>query len=126
MSKSPRYHLEKKAKQGFRGYPVATVIFYGPTADHASKVAVAAFRSASKEPAALERYFTQDTDARFDPEITDKILAFLECHGIRTVAMTDTIFGCPHEEGIDYPDGSSCPKCPYWAGRDRGTLERIH
>jgi len=35
-------------------------------------------------------------------------------------------FGLPHEEGIDYPDGSSCPKCPYWAGRDRGTLERIH
>ena len=125
MSQSRRYHLEKRAKQGFRGYPVATVIFYGPTADRASKVAVAAFHSASKEPDALERYFTQDTDARFDPEISDKILAFLERHGIRSVVMTDSIFGCPHEEGTDYPEGSSCPKCPYWAGRDRGTLERI-
>jgi hypothetical protein len=35
--------------------------------------------------------------------------------------MTDKIIGCPHEEGIDYPDGEQCPVCPYWAGRDRWT-----
>ena len=25
--------LRRKVKQGFRGYPIATVAFYGPTAD---------------------------------------------------------------------------------------------
>lgn len=29
------------------------------------------------------------------------------------------------EEGIDYPDGGSCPPCPFWAGRDRFTHELI-
>jgi hypothetical protein len=49
MGKS-RYYLEKKAKRGFRGYPVATIAFYGPTADFASKVVVAIFRSDSVKP----------------------------------------------------------------------------
>src|SRR5712692_4405008 len=31
----------------------------------------------------------------------------------------DGIIGCPHEEGIDYPEGKSCPQCPYWARRAR-------
>ena len=29
MSRSSRYDLEKRAKQGFRGYPIATIAFYG-------------------------------------------------------------------------------------------------
>jgi hypothetical protein len=33
----------------------------------------------------------------------------------------DRIIGCPHEEGIDYPEGTSCPECLYWEGRDRWT-----
>ena len=32
--------------------------------------------------------------------------------------MADRIIGCPHEEGVDYPDGSKCPKCPFCAIRD--------
>jgi hypothetical protein len=44
---------------------------------------------------------------------------------VKTVVIADAIMGCPHEEGIDYPDGDSCPKCPYWAGRDRFARVRI-
>jgi len=32
--------LKKKARRGFRGYPVATVAFYGPDNTRATKVAV--------------------------------------------------------------------------------------
>jgi len=32
--------LAKRAKRGFRGYPVATIAFYGPSLERASKVAV--------------------------------------------------------------------------------------
>jgi hypothetical protein len=42
-------------------------------------------------------------------------------HGAKPVVMSDGIIGCPHEEGIDYPDGQVCPQCPYWAHRDRWT-----
>jgi len=126
MSKSSRYYLEKKAKQGFRGYPIATIAFYGPTADFASKVAVAVFRTEGGEPKALERFFSQGTDVRLDERIGEQVLAVIESHGAQSVAMTDGILGCPHEEGIDYSEGTSCPQCPFWAGRDRETLERIH
>jgi hypothetical protein len=38
MKRRSAIWLRKKAKRGFRGYPVATVAFYGPTADCATKV----------------------------------------------------------------------------------------
>jgi hypothetical protein len=45
--------------------------------------------------------------------------------GVRSVAMVDRIIGYPHEEGIDY-QGPTCPLCPFWAGRDRWSGERVH
>jgi hypothetical protein len=44
-------------------------------------------------------------------------------HGVLSVAMTDRIIGCPHQEGIDY-QGPWCPVCEFWKGRDRFTGER--
>jgi hypothetical protein len=35
------------------------------------------------------------------------------------------MLGCPHEEGVDYPMGRTCPRCPFWAGIDRFTHEPI-
>ncbi len=58
-------------------------------------------------------------------EVGEKVLALIKEHAAKSVVVSDRIIGCPHEEGIDYPDGKSCPKCPYWAGRDRFTQERI-
>jgi hypothetical protein len=48
-----------------------------------------------------------------------EIAALLRGHEVHSIAMVAGILGCPHEEGIDYPEGSTCPDCPYWAGRDR-------
>jgi hypothetical protein len=44
---------------------------------------------------------------------------------VLSVAMTDGIIGCPHQEGIDY-QGQWCPVCELWKGRDRFTGERVH
>lgn len=117
--------FSRKAKRGFRGYPVATVAFYGPTPDLATKVAVGIVRDENRDPDPLERWLSQNTDVRTDPTIGEQVLAFIKTHDAKSVVVTDGIIGCPHEEGIDYPDGKSCPQCPYWAGRDRWTLERI-
>ncbi len=119
LKESPLARLRKKTRRGFRGYPAATVAFYGPTADFASKVAVGIVAADGADPDPLERIFSQEADVRFDPKIGEQILALLAAHGVRSVAMMDRIIGCPHEEGIDYPDGAVCPQCPYWAGRDR-------
>src|SRR5437016_881501 len=101
--------LKKKARRGFQGYPVATVAFYGPNDQSASKVAVGILSREDAEPDALERWFAKEGDIRTDPEVAREILGFIQHHGAKSVAMTSTIIGCPHEEGIDYPDGTVCP-----------------
>ncbi len=116
--------LQKKAKKGFRGYPVGTVAFYGPDDQFASKVTVSVIMGEDESPAVLERWHSDGEDVRMSADIGERAQAFFERHGVRTVAMMDSIIGCPHEEGVDY-EGSTCPLCPYWAGRDRFTKEMV-
>ena len=118
--------LRKKARRGFRGHPVATVAFYGPDDQRATKVAVGIVTTEGAEPAALERWFSDETDVRTDSAIGHEILKFIEAHGVKSVVMADRIIGCPHEEGVDYPDGQVCPECPFWAHRDRWSGEVLH
>jgi hypothetical protein len=117
--------LGRKVKQGFRGYPIATIAFYGPTAETATKIAVGIFKEENHDADSLERWFSQESDIRLDTDIGEQIAAFIKAENVRSVVITDGIIGCPHEEGVDFPEGKSCPRCPYWAGRDRWTLERI-
>jgi len=113
--------LKKKARRGFRGYPIATIAFYGPDDKRASKVAVAILNAQGAEPTALERWFAEEGDVRADPAVGSDILRFVRDHGAKSVVMTDRIIGCPHEEGVDFPEGQSCPQCPFGAHRDRWT-----
>jgi hypothetical protein len=117
--------LRKKAQKGLRGYPVATVAFYGADNTLASKVAVGIVPGEGERPEQMKRWFSDDTDVRYDADIGAEIIAFIESAGARSVVLSDGIIGCPHEEGVDYPDGEHCPKCPFWANRDRWTGELI-
>ena len=67
----------------------------------------------------MEKWISEDADLRTDPTILGEIMDYLHRWNVHTVVMVDRIMGCPREEGIDYPDGESCPKCPFWANRDR-------
>ena len=122
-NKSP---LAKRAKRGFRGYPVGTVAFYGPTAERATKVAVGIVVREGAKVDIMKRWRSEEHDLRLDEEIGFEISAFLREHGVLSVTMFDRIIGCPHEEGIDYPEGEACPECPYWSGRDRFSGEAIN
>ena len=115
----PRKWLEKKAKRGARGYPVGTIAFYGPDNRRATKVAVSIILSAGAEPSELRRWFSENGDVRADENVVAEMVSFLQDHEVHSVAAVDGIIGCPHEEGIDYPEGQNCPDCPFWAGRDR-------
>jgi hypothetical protein len=117
--------LTKTANRGFRGYPVATIAFYGPDDRRASKVAVAIVPREGMAPTELERWRSDDHDVRDDVEIAAAISEFIGGHDANSVVMSDGIIGCPHEEGIDYPEGETCPACPFWAGRDRWSGESL-
>lgn len=118
--------LKSKARRGFRGYPIATVALYGPDDQLATKAAVGIVTHEDAEPDFLERWFSQTGDIRSDLAIERQIVDFIQSHNAKSVIMTSNILGCPHEEGVDYPDGGSCPQCPFWRNRDRFTGEMIH
>ncbi|HEY2106923.1 MAG TPA: hypothetical protein VGH29_14095 [Candidatus Binataceae bacterium] len=121
-----RKALEKKRRRGNRGYPLATVVFYGPDNQRASKVAVGIFYGEGQPEAAMKRWHSQEGDVRFDESIAEEILKFIQEHGAHSVVGTSGLLGCPHEEGIDYPNGEVCPACPYWANRDRFTGKIVY
>ena len=114
----PITQLRKKAKAGAQGFPRATLAYYGPDDKTATKAVVGIFlREGDK--GTIFRFFGEDKDVRFKIDIQESILARLKEHGVRSLVMVERIFGCPHEEGIDYPEGEACPQCPFWKDRDR-------
>jgi hypothetical protein len=117
--------LRKKARKGMRGWPVATIAFYGPDLDHATKVAVGIVPSENADVKEMRDWQVERGDVRTDPAIARHILEFIETHHALTVVMTGGIIGCPHQEGIDY-EGEWCPVCEFWHGRDRFTGQRVH
>lgn len=119
VSGSAFKRVAKKARHGFRGHPIGTVAFYGPTNELASKV-VLGLSSRPDDPAiVLGRWFSEGPDIRTDEVVGMAILDLLRFHAVRSVVMTRSIIGCPHEEGVDYPVGGFCPRCPFWKDRDR-------
>jgi len=117
--------INKKARKGHKGYPVATIAFYGPTNKVASKLVCSIIKYDGAEPEPMKKWFSKN-DIRKSEKTLKEVLVFIEEHNAKTVGMLDSIIGCPHEEGIDYPEGESCPKCKYWQGRDRFTNELVH
>ncbi len=108
--------LTKKSRKGFRGWPVATIAFYGPDLSRA----VGIVHTEGSEPTEMRSWQNDVADVRHDSAIGQEILAFIEEHEVKSVTMTGRIIGCPHQEGIDY-EGEWCPVCSFWKGRDRFT-----
>jgi hypothetical protein len=117
--------LRKKARRGSRGWPLATIAFYGPNLREATKVTVGIVPTENAEVAELRDWKVDRGDIRADPGIAREILEFIEEHQVLSVVMTDGIIGCSHQQGIDY-EGEWCPVCVFWHGRDRFTGQRVH
>jgi hypothetical protein len=100
-----RKRLGKKARRGFRGYPVATIAVYGPDDTTATKLAVGIVPGEHAEVSDLRRWFSAGADIRNDATVAREVLGFIDAAGAKSVIMTDRIIGCPHEEGIDYDEG---------------------
>ena len=72
-----RKRLTKKAKKGFRGFPVATVAFYGPDNRRASKLAVGIVLAENEEAVELKRWFAEPGDVRELPHVREHRLYLL-------------------------------------------------
>lgn len=117
MSKKEGKKEKEKSK-----YPAATLILYGPNDQVATKAVASLLRDEDSEPTDFKKWYTDGTDLRGDETIEQEIVAYMKEHGVKQVIADDRILGCPHEEGIDYPKGETCPECPFWSGgRNRFT-----
>jgi tetratricopeptide (TPR) repeat protein len=114
--------LRKKAEKGFQGFPSATIIFYGPDDRRATKVAVG-IQANDDSDSEMTRWYSPDIDVRRNAAVMEEIVKLVRRRQVKSIAMPERILGCPHEEGIDYPSGESCPHCPFWAGRPRPILD---
>ncbi|MBK8986982.1 MAG: hypothetical protein IPM39_13045 [Chloroflexi bacterium] len=124
MSNAQKY-LIKLSRRRSRGYPLATIAYYGPTDQLATKVAVG-IRDRYDKLLEMRRWYSETSDIRADETVLEQIVAFMQEYDAQNAVTPDRIIGCPHEEGIDYPEGESCPQCPFWHGRDRWTGELLH
>jgi hypothetical protein len=95
-------------------YPVAAIAYYGPDDRTPTKIAVLIVDQEG-ELVALEHW--AGPEVTLDLAVMFHIQRFIERHHAKKVLMTDGIIGCPHEEGVDYPEGEDCPFCPFWRGR---------
>jgi hypothetical protein len=116
-----------RSRAGRRGqYPLATIAAYGPDNRLATKLVVSVLDGLDQpHPSATRTWTTREVDARHDPAIASDVADFLQAHDVKESVATDRIMGCPHEEGIDYPMGRTCPRCPFWVGIDRFTHEPV-
>lgn len=92
-------------------YPLATITYHGPDPEKATKIVVAVLASENADPEIKE--WTGNEIAE-NIEAAREIAAFVKDHNIERVITSEWVLSCPHEEGVDYPLGESCPHCPGW------------
>ncbi len=114
--KKPRQQKKK------RSHLAITVALYGPTDAVATKMVASAIHEVSGDTKEMKKWYSEGPgDVREIEAVVRGLADMIEKWKPDNVISPDRIIGCPHEEGIDYPDGTSCPECPFWAGRDRFT-----
>jgi hypothetical protein len=88
---------------------------YGPDDRTITKLVASVIPSPGADPTALKRW--SGTRVASDPKVAEAIDDFLRSHGARMKLTAVGVIGCPHEEGEDFPEGSDCPFCPFWKGK---------
>lgn len=95
-------------------FPIGTVALYGPDDKQTTKIVASVIQWPGADPI-LERWV--GTKVKSDFKVRRQILEFFQRHRVRSVVATESNMGCPHEEGIDFPEGGDCPFCPFWKGK---------
>ncbi len=95
-------------------YPLGVLLYYGPDDQTVTKITAEIFSGPSAEPIIKRWYGDRVTT---DTQVLAELGGYFKTHHVKRVVMTDKVIGCPHESGIDYPEGEECPYCPFWQNR---------
>ena len=110
--------LANKRKEKFRVlvsentvFPLATITYRGSSPDQASKIIVGVISAKNQAP--IIREWSGEGIAE-DVESAREIALFIQKNDVARVLTSEWVLSCPHEEGVDYPEGEKCPFCPDW------------
>ena len=92
-------------------FPLATITYHGPDPRTATKIVVGILKS--KDQAPVIHSWTGDNIAE-DVESAREISQFIKGPDVARVLTSEWVLSCPHEAGVDYPEGEPCPHCPDW------------
>ena len=101
----------RKVLQEKTNFPIGTLVYFGPDDSTITKIIAIVILNRNSDPL-IKKW--EGSGVSSDAEVAAHIGHFFKRHQVKEVVMTDGIIGCPHEEGVDYPVGESCPHCPYW------------
>lgn len=103
-------YLQNRIREG--NFPIGTIAYYGPDDQTITKVVAGVLPDENTNPV-LQKWVGEGV--ALNSETVAAIGKFFLEHQTQNIVMTEGVIGCPHEEGIDYPDGKSCTECPFWA-----------
>ncbi len=92
-------------------YPIGTLAYYGPDDQNCTRIIASVVNAPNARPQFRD---WQDDYVCSDSQVAGEIGEFFKLNGVRDVVMTNGIIGCPHDEGIDYPEDEICPQCSFW------------
>jgi hypothetical protein len=92
-------------------FPLATITYHGPSPDHATKIVVGILKGHDQAP--LIKSWSGDNIAE-DVDTAKEISLFIQVHDVARVLTSEWVLSCPHEVGVDFPEGELCPHCPDW------------
>jgi len=102
-------------------YPIGTVALYGPDDKTTTKFAAGVITTPTAEPI-VRRWVASDVTT--NPKVQQEVKEFFAEHRVKSVAVSEGNMGCPHEEGEDFLEGTDCPFCAFWAGK-QGSNRRV-
>ncbi|EHK0751951.1 hypothetical protein [Vibrio parahaemolyticus] len=82
--------LNKRVRKGDRGFPIATVAFYGPDDKTATKLVCAIIPYEGAEPDPMKKWFSS-SDLRKSEMVLKEVLEFIDENSAKTVGMLEEI-----------------------------------
>ena len=92
-------------------FPLATITYHGPNPSLATKITVGILKDKDQLP--VIKSWSGDKIAE-DEDAAKEIALFIQEYDVARVLTSEWVLSCPHEEGLDYPEGEVCPHCPDW------------
>lgn len=110
--------MEIKIKRVGADFRTGTIAYYGPDGKTVTKIVVGITVGAGNNFIDTKKWSSESRDIKNDSQVLGEISAYLNLSKVDSVARIERVMGCPHEAGIDYPEGMPCPACPFWVNEE--------